>query len=221
MNLDLMTGEESFATNRINRIYNRTTWRPTRVFWGDCYNSRNEEDILHHVRAGYDCYFRQRVVDQLTGLLRVGNASHLPQEWETKVLPRLPAQVSTYNLCLEHLKGNPPPAIHSHAAQNIYCRHGGTLQVALAHAIEEHYNPIYLIGVDLGLSADHRETNYFDPDYQIFPPKQPQQDSANTMWAYMHGLARVFCDEIGVEIYNAGIGGQLEAYERVNFVDLF
>jgi hypothetical protein len=220
MDLDLMTGEASFGVCRINRIYDRTTWRPTRVFWGDCYNSQNEPDVLHHVQAGYDCYFNQRVVDQLLGRIRVANAPHLSQDWEAKVLPSLPGQVSTYSICSEHAKDNPPLVIHPHAAQGMYCRHGGTLQVALAHAIEEGYSPIYLVGVDLGL-AENSPTNYFDPDYQVFPSKQDQLNSANTMWKYMHGRARVFCDEIGTEIYNAGVGGSLEAYERVELESLF
>ena len=194
VDLDLMAGEESYACNSINRIYDRTSWRPTRIFWGDLYNSDNYEDILHHIYSDYDSYLSQRVADQLAP--------------DHPVL----SNVSTYDICSEHLSKNPPVDYHTH--QGMYCRYGGTLQVALSHALDEGYDLIYLVGVDLG-------HNYFDPDYQRIPATQEHHDRSTTMWAYMHGLARLYCDKRGVRIYNATAGGQLEAYERVDFDRLF
>ena len=37
----------------------------------------------------------------------------------------------------------------------------------------------------------------------------------------MHTHAKEWCDERGIKIFNASLGGSLEVYERVDFFSLF
>ncbi|MCC5995783.1 MAG: DUF115 domain-containing protein [Oceanicaulis sp.] len=106
------------------------------------------------------------------------------------------------------------------------------MQIAAYLGFEE----IYLIGVDASyaIPADARESkdygvgvldmqsddpNHFDPDYfgKGFRWHDPQVDKM----VEAYGEARRVLEGTGQMIYNAGIGGQLEVFERRRFHDIF
>lgn len=90
-------------------------------------------------------------------------------------------------------------------------------------------DPIYLVGVDFDyripdyadgpdITSREADPNHFHPDY-FGPGKRwhhPRLDLVEK--AYVE--ARNFIEGNGRRIYNAGIGGKLEVFERVNYLDV-
>jgi hypothetical protein len=88
-------------------------------------------------------------------------------------------------------------------------------------AVLDGYNPIYLLGCDLGFKPGHGAT-HFAPNY--YPPEQittPEgADERNRTLLLMHQLIKRECDERGVEVLNATPGGALEVYPRVSLEEI-
>ncbi len=227
---------------RINKIYPHTTWRPNRVFWSDNVWQETQADILEHLEQGYDFYCRPSVIDEFTGhyeyrmvankKVKVFFSNYMPRQkgydgatWQTTpIFHKSPAHVHTYKYCTEHSPNRPDPTSwRGDSEEGVYCKFGGTFQVALMHGVEEGFNPIYVVGADLGITPGGMlETrNHFSTDYQVQPYDQRKADGKNRAYALAHSMARTYAEERGVEIINAGIGGQLEAYKRVDFETLF
>ncbi|ADU61124.1 MAG: DUF115 domain-containing protein [Pseudodesulfovibrio sp.] len=90
-------------------------------------------------------------------------------------------------------------------------------------------DPIYLIGVDFDyavpgyatgpeITSQEADPNHFHPDY-FGPGKRwhhPRLDLVGK--AYIE--ARRFIEGRGRRIYNAGVGGKLSIFERVNYLDV-
>ena len=213
-NLDLLVGETSYACNSINRIYPKTVWRPSRIFWGDMVRNETYPDIIAHFAEDYEIYMRGIVVDQL-----MGNHERI------KAIPGplvIPPSVRTYDVCAIH-RHKPeliPDTWSPHFDEpGLYCKFGGTLQMALQHAVEEGYPNIYLVGVDLGLTLGG--INHFEDYPTKGESKQDAIDRCNHYWLVAHELARIYIDKHHIRLLNATVGGQLEAYERVDFDRLF
>ena len=120
-------------------------------------------------------------------------------------------------------------------AQTVYLG-SSVVYIALQLAFHLGANPIYLVGVDLdyGQLSEHfppgkleiTEDNYpvvqrahFNPDYYkigdvIGVPNSKLQMQAMT-------VAHDFLTHRGVKVYNAGVGGALEVFDRVDFNSLF
>jgi hypothetical protein len=228
-----MIGEESWGMGRINKIYPHTEWRPTRVFWSDNLWQETVADVKEHLSYGYDFYCRPMVIGELTGDYVPRLLGRDGATWQTDTLFRgqhvpsfeeIPPQVTLYDYCTEHSPNRPDPTSwRGDTEEDVYCKFGGTFQVALMHAVEENFNPIFLVGCDLGFTPGGMgETrNHFASDYQVQEYDQKKADGKNCAYKLAHSLARTYAEERGITIYNAGIGGQLEAYERVDFDSLF
>lgn len=110
---------------------------------------------------------------------------------------------------------------------------GGTVvYVCLQLALYMGFDPIYLIGVDLsyvkpehisekgsewtshGDDPNHCHPDYFGKGYRWHAPRTDRMARA-------FAKARRVADERGVRIRNAGRGGKLEAFERVEYDSLF
>ncbi len=225
----MLIGEEVWGMNRINKIYTEDGWRPTRIFWSDMVNPDNYEDIMVHMNADYDVYCTSIVSRHLSGEMQPGRYGG--HNWSMpKPYMKIPDKVHNYEYCEEHgpkevrkMTGGQPPSWRSCVEPGVYCRYGATMQVTLMHAVEEEYNPIYLIGVDLGYvpSLMGASVNNFCDDYQVQDIPPYKATGKNRDYAIAHGMARHYAEERGIKIYNATIGGQLEAYERVDFNSLF
>ncbi|MCX6168367.1 MAG: DUF115 domain-containing protein [Ignavibacteriales bacterium] len=92
------------------------------------------------------------------------------------------------------------------------------------------FSPIYIIGVDLEYSQQSsvkKETkrnltstqdddpNHFDPRYFGAGRAYHQPRMEETFLRFEQ--AKIFFDNLGVEVFNAGMGGKLEAFPRVKF----
>lgn len=105
----------------------------------------------------------------------------------------------------------------------VWCKYGGTMNVALQFAFAMGHEPVYVIGCDLDYQPIYRtsvaDPNHFHPDYWTWEdnPLENRDDTLNEM----HAIARRAFERAGRHIFNAGIGGKLTAYERVDFDSLF
>ncbi|GHU63233.1 hypothetical protein FACS1894123_05600 [Bacteroidia bacterium] len=94
------------------------------------------------------------------------------------------------------------------------------------------FSEIYLLGVDMTF-GDHKvkriskrnwqstenDPNHFDPRY--FSKGRKYHNPTVEEMLKRFDQARIFFDARGVNIYNAGVGGRLEAFPRVDFTSLF
>ena len=88
----------------------------------------------------------------------------------------------------------------------------------LQQAAREGFNPIYLVGADLGYVAGE---NHFIEGYHSWEMEQERAVIENDTQVEMHTHAKEWCEERGIRILNAGLGGSLEVYDRVDFFSLF
>ncbi|WP_419663665.1 conserved uncharacterized protein, DUF115 [Desulfosarcina variabilis str. Montpellier] len=96
------------------------------------------------------------------------------------------------------------------------------------------FNPIYLIGCDCDYGLD-RETDDFKNAYFYNPDtispeylaslrssrKLPDQFNQSGKIISSYKTVGSYCSANGIEVYNAGVGGKLEVFKRVQFSSLF
>ena len=112
---------------------------------------------------------------------------------------------------------------------------GTVANVGLQILIYLGFNEIYLIGVDMNyktpdsiIKNDNRnwtstsddDPNHFDPRY-FGEGKKYHRPRIDDLVHPGYKKAKFFAEQKRVKIYNAGIGGKLEVFERVSFKDLF
>ena len=137
------------------------------------------------------------------------------KQWAMPLLgPR--RNVNYFAICTHHSMGigdkieNKAPA-EWHLPE--ICRWGGSVLMAIQIAALEGYEPLYLVGCDLGYIRG--KGNHFSPDYDD-PIGRAKAKALNMMMGNAHALASVSWG-----IYNAGVGGSLNAYPRVKLKELF
>ena len=89
----------------------------------------------------------------------------------------------------------------------------------MQQAVLEGYNPIYLLGADLGFQEGF--ANHFIPDYHSWPREAERAVIDNETQEEMHTHAKEWCDSHNIQILNATLGGKLEVYKRVDFYTIF
>ncbi|WP_153798949.1 6-hydroxymethylpterin diphosphokinase MptE-like protein [Foetidibacter luteolus] len=114
-----------------------------------------------------------------------------------------------------------------------YCGHNKTVvNAGLQIAAYLGFSEIYMIGVDMAFSdqkvkkitsrdwqAGENDPNHFDPRYFGNGRKYHNPTVPEMIEKFEEG--KKFFDKLGVKIYNAGVGGKLEVFPRVNFDSLF
>lgn len=202
--LDRLKGEISFATNRIHLIYPHTTWRPT-----------------HYVRAE-----EMTMPDQ--DVWKVDITTHLEMKvevwcnkWFMKWIRNMgkhnPKQVHIIKPCPHYQYHFDVPECPHLWHMPRLCTFGSSVNVAIQIAVQQGFSPIYLIGCDLGYSIHpqaHFDPHYTD-GYQGYL-REARYADMDTLTA--HAIA---ARSSPAPIYNATLGGYLEAYPRVKFEELF
>jgi len=200
-----LSGEISFAFNKIFLAFNETPFRPSYYLVEDPLVAENNKTIINRL-TGFPKLFPERLRTFFHG---EASTYFFSLAWEM-IFPKRP-------------RFNPDPSRMYWGSTVTY--------TALQWAIFLGCNPIYLIGVDFhflqpaGISADGKvlisggERNHFHPDYRpvgerwYVPNLHHQQLSFES--------ARDYADAHGIEIFNSTRGGQLELFQRVNFDALF
>jgi hypothetical protein len=208
--LEMLAGEYTFGVNRIYLLFDRISWRPT---FYTVLDWRVGPDIAHEVNLldGMTFFIESRY----RGLLRGGTDTYWYQSG---------AESFAYD-----------------ATKPLYG--GGTVMLAsIQLAYYMGFNPIYLIGVDASYSVPDSvlqegedrfgtgvrmeltstrddDANHFDPRYFGAGRRWHDPNVKGMVAGFTH--AREALTAKGVRIYNAGVGGKLEVFERVDFESLF
>jgi hypothetical protein len=215
--LDQLQGEHTLAMNRIALLYDKVSWRPSFFVCTTTNVARLEwhKDILRTISLGIPSFVWDRLkeyIEPRSNIVYVNCThgdevvSHAPDEW------------------------------WSYDVSQRVCKFGSSMLVALQIAVYMGFNPIYLLGCDLGFrgprnklisnmliskalrrltgrrSVPTRDPNHFDPSYGT-PGLAPDKLNVNMLAA--HNLALRATERIGVQICNATLGGELEVYPRV------
>jgi len=105
------------------------------------------------------------------------------------------------------------------------CEYGGGVSIALQVAVSLGRNPIYLVGCDLYKyrGPDDVDINHFHPGYCSYKTKRGKELITPERWAATnrrlvigHDIAMRSTKEMGIMVYNATVGGDLESYPRVD-----
>lgn len=216
-NLDNLVGEYSFAMNRISMIYKRTKWRPT-FFVCTTTNIKREgwqKDILNTIRMENTTSFVWRDLKEHTQSFKNINYISCSHGREVTNSPEL--------------------SWWSNDISKRVCKFGTSMLVCLQIATYMGFNPIYIIGADLGFKKEPFisrfikiltknkvqltiDQNHFDKKYGT-PGLLPHDLNSNMLAA--HKLCRRSTRRIGVDVLNATCGGELEVYPRVRYDKLF
>lgn len=206
-NLDLLIGEHTFATNRINLHYENTDWRPT-----------------YYVRAeGFELIKEPPAdiwLDDLLVHLEDRNIEVYANPYYNKHLQRMGidgSKIIPINACAHYTTH-----FHNHDCPYMWhlpilCSYGSSLNVAIQIAVTKGYGEIYLVGCDLGYTdgGDNHMSAYYEKGYERYL-RSARYANTDTMNAHI-----IASRSTPVPIYNATVGGCLEVYERVSFNDLF
>jgi len=215
--LDQLQGMYSFAMNRIALIYDKVRWRPS-FFICTSTNIAREE-------------WRRDIIKTIT----LGTPSFIWDKLKQYVEPYHFKNVAYVNCTHgKEVTDSAPDDWWSYDASQRVCKFGTSMLPALQIAIYMGFNPIYLLGCDLGFRPPIEVTNSskipFDAQKQV--QRDPNHfagnygtpgcppDVLNTNMRAAHILARRAAERIGVAIYNATPGGELDVYPRVDLKKL-
>ncbi|HEX3359343.1 MAG TPA: hypothetical protein VHS31_20355 [Tepidisphaeraceae bacterium] len=203
--LDRLCGEYTFAMNRIALLYQKLQWRPsffvctttnvTKPTW--------REDIHTTLKLGCPAFIWDKLMEHVAGF------------------------ENTLPINCTHGEFIVPEALDEwwsdDCAQRV-CKFGTSMLVALQLAAYMGFSQIYLLGCDLGFKPDPTQRkqseqgatdpNHFHPDYGT-PGCSADQLNMNMRAA--HELALRAGKRLGVQIFNATLGGELEIYPRADF----
>lgn len=220
MDLDLLTNEYVWGSNRCYLLFERIRWRPGFYVAVDkrvVPDNRQQINRLPLELPGtnffYPVEFRAR------GLLDSFPNVYWYDELPVRVdMERLPEGTFTRD-----------------ASKGVYAAFTVTV-AALQLAAYLGFNPIYLIGCDTAYSkpasvrveagnaeklvaSQDDDPNHFDARYFGQGKKFHEPHVARMIFHYHE--ARLVCESLGVEVYNATVGGNLEEFPRVGYGELF
>lgn len=233
MDLSKLEGETVFGCNSIFLLFDRINWRPT---YYACVDSRVLPDRAADIdNMLADCptitaFFPNEVVEHSGEMRRFPTRTILP-----------PAEGRYYFREQQNSLKNLPYSMFSTDIDDHIVQPYTVTITMLQIAIYMGFSEIYLIGCDtdytvpkdtvkegvkangeagLALTSTHdNDPNHFDPRY--FGAGRKWHDPQTDMMIEHHRYARTVGELLGVEIYNATVGGKLEVYPRRDFDSLF
>ena len=82
------------------------------------------------------------------------------------------------------------------------------------------FNPIYMVGCDLNFSKDPDKCHFSNQYEGTFEWDDDLVNHENYWHLRSHDRIKHFTEKVGVKVYNATVGGNLEVYDRVNVEDV-
>ena len=220
--LELLKDEYTFGVNKIADIYKMTTWRPSfyvNVANGVVFPPQRDACILAARDAiSFLC------VDNLQHLYGVnddGVCKITDNIYPLKVTFRLydPTEIDSSTWSYD---------ISDHVSKD-----GCSMYSVFQIAVYLGFDPLILIGCDLGhkgfIWEENKDPNHFTEDYwerltiDGGKPYRITDQYAKKQARHIrsaHIMAQEVCDKMGVKIYNATLGGELEVHQRVDFEDI-
>lgn len=232
MDLNKLNGETVFACNAAFLLFDRIGWRPR---YYTCVDTRVIRDRAQDITAMLDAH--PRMTSFFPSRIRLHDGSG--QEFETPDIIPPAANRYYFNEVFNSLD-NPPESMFSlNAAERVVQPYTVAITM-LQLAAFMGFKSIYLIGCDtsysvnptvrqegrkmdgVGLlltSTEDNDANHFDPRY--FGKGREWHNPQVDKMLMHHAWAYEALEGAGIEVYNATVGGQLEAYPRVDFDSLF
>lgn len=201
--LDLMRGDISFGINRISKIYDRTYWRPTHYVRAEQASTGHDpqiysDDITLHSRICQEVWANEFFIGHLSDVRNSGKYRQI-------------RGCSHYNAHFDDMEC--PAAYHLPRL----CTFGSSVHVAIQIALGiMNIDIVYLVGCDLGYQSGKQ--NHFDPEYTVGVGELRSARYTQLDLLAAHMLA---AREFKGRIFNATIGGDLEVYDRVDYMELF
>ncbi len=190
--LDLLADEYVWGFNRCHLLFERVTWRPAFYVATDLELPDLVRDIRDMLKTLPDTLFFFPAHFYLQGAL----PDHPSIVWYSSLL---------FN------PDEDAPGYFSFDAPR-FVRAASTVVIeGMQFAAHLGFNPLYLIGCDT--SYTHCGVSHFDPRYGITMP--PDTHLMHTGYQQAHRM----CAANGVAVYNATVGGVLEAFPRVALTD--
>lgn len=217
MNLELFMNDIVWGSNRCYLLFDRIEWRPK-------FYVAIDKRVVPDNAIEID-----NLKNQLPGIL-----FFYPVIFRYNRTLKSASNVYWYNEVFLNEDNLPYTMFSSNASEFVYSAR--TVTVAMLQlAVHLGFNPIYLIGCDTNYTVPTTvQHENGDPNLLISSASDPNHfDSAyfgkNKKWHEPHVDRMIFhyeqakkvCDELGVDVYNATVGGNLEIFPRVNYLDLF
>lgn len=191
----------SFASNRIDKIFDKTIWRP------DLYCSIDSKILKHHWRT----------------IINLNLGTMLIHDWRRWMPDRslevffTRENISYFNVFYKPFTEEECPDFSSDPSK--YVVEGMTVTyVMLQWAAYMGFSAVYLLGVDLYFpdpTGKHpANPNHFCPDY--VDVEQPVNPPRVDLCRRSYEKAECYSRKHGFRIYNATRGGKLDVFERVN-----
>ena len=218
MDLELLQHEHVWGANKIYLLFDRLSWRPGFYVAVD---RRVVPDIKSDI-AGLVSKLRETKFF-FPSLFRVHSVieSAANVYWYREIKPN---------------RSNIPHSMFTADASKWVSGVNTVTIAAMQLAAFLGFDPIYLIGCDTSYTVpstvrfeknDHRklvstqddDPNHFDPRY--FGKGSRWHDPSVGRMIFHYEQAKRVCDSIGVEVYNATVGGKLEVFPRVDYEQLF
>ena len=202
-------GIDTFAANRIYKLFENTDWRPTYYACEDEFILEDTQDKINSLDFKYK--FIPINFNWDKGI-KIDNAYYFYQKFVSNLQ-----------------QGGPRPDLFSEdVTKCIPCR-GSVITTCTQLAIYMGYTEIYLIGVDHSFSRMKDKAGNLIVDEKIKDHFGDQKNAdENTKGIFNIDTAtqsfmdmKEFCDKLNVKVYNATRGGKLEVFPRVDFDDLF
>ena len=204
--LDRIKEEDSFAVNRIYKIFDKTEWRPTYYVCQDRFVVNDVNDDLGFVIKECDYTF-------LNNSVVLKNKTCINQS-------------NVFYVFLDDRNRYPEMPLFSEDISKVLYEGNTVTYTCIQIAVYMGYSEIYLLGIDHNYSKvilndgtvrEDKEIQNYMPGLEGAQGFLPALDK--TELAYQK--ARIICEEKGVQILNATRGGKLEVFKRTGFDSLF
>lgn len=209
--LHLMKDEYCFGCNKVYLLFEQTEWRPTHYIAATSHNCYLKDWALGMEKAaetGIPCFLADWYWDEETP-----KWFHPP---EGDNVMRIPA------MRLRQPDGTSMAGWSSDCSKEIYShRTVSLLFMQLAHWMG--FGPLYLVGCDIDYKTkdfNEPDPNHWNVNYDAFPRSQENADKENLQMHQAHLAMSMLAKHNNVEVYNATIGGKLEAYPRVDIFEV-
>jgi len=209
--LHLMKDEYCFGTNKVCELFKLTDWRPT-----------------HYIATTSHMGFHRDWASALDEIAKTGIPCFLAEWYWSDEMPKWfipPEGDNVIRLPTRKLRrpDGDSAAGWSQDVDKEVISHRGVVSTFLQLAWWMGFSPIYLVGCDLGyvpFSRGEPDPNHWSDDYDLKPRSAEACHIENRDMTEAHIAMSKIAEREGIVIYNATIGGALEAYERVDIHDI-
>lgn len=202
--LEKLKGEYTFASNKIYKLFDKTSWRPDfyAIFDENVGESEGTMENINKLQCEFK-FFRKQGFYVYKKIRTRNNVCYIKSFWSRKYL-------DTPQFSLDLKRG-------------LYTI--GTVTYAMFQiAVWMGFTEIYLLGVDNNYSVTIDRNNKIHVDETVKDYAWENKNVVpNPVWEQnvAFGYAEQFSKTHGFKIYNATRGGKLESFERVDFDKIF